>query len=127
MCAKGLKRVRNKRRAARPRNGTSQVFFRDFAPLEASLGRGAKAGSTVMTPEQMIVELHLTPRLVRRLERRYRILFPWFAPTYTILVRHGLLPSARTDWEGWLKSYRKRRTEASQSQQRSAKRHSPRV
>lgn len=119
-----MKRVRSKRRAARPRIGTSQAFFRDFAPLEASLAHGAKAGGTVMTPEQMIVELNLTPRLVRRLERRYRILFPWFAPTYAILKRHDLTPSARTSWEGWLKSYRKRRTEASHSQKRSAKRHS---
>lgn len=107
-----LKRAKNKQSSASPRARGSRNFIRDFAPLEAALARSTKIGGSVMTPEQMIVELHLTPPLVRRIECQYWIRLPWFVPAYAILKRHRLMPSARTRWEGWLKSYRQRRTEA---------------
>jgi hypothetical protein len=109
MRSKGLKQARNKLCATRPRTGPT--FFQDFAPLEASLASGAKTEGVVITPEHLIAELHLTPRFVCQIERRYRIMLPWFVPAYAILKRHGLMPSARTSWEGWLKRYRKRRAE----------------
>lgn len=112
MRAKGLKRKGSRSRPAGPRSGTPRTFLRDFAPLEAALVRSAPNRGTVMTPEQMIIELHLTPPLVRRIERQYRIQFPWFAPAYTILKRHDLLPTTRTLWKDWLKRYRRRRTTA---------------
>lgn len=112
MRAKGLKQERSKPRPDRPCSGTPRTFLRDFAPLEAALARSTPNRGTVMTPERMIVELHLTPPLVRRIEQRYRILFPWFATAYAILKRHDLLPATRTPWKDWLKRYRRRRTAA---------------
>lgn len=103
------------------------MFARDFAALEGSLSQTAKTGTTMMTPERMIVELHLTPRLVRRIGRQFRIQFPWFAPAYATLKQHRLLPSTRIPWNDWLKLYGRRRTEAGCDQGNTAKRGSLRM
>lgn len=122
MTFRGVRRAKNKLRATGRRSADAQQFSQAFAPLETSLTRRAKMGGTVMTPEQMIVELHLTPLLVRQIEGRFRIRLPWFKPTYANLKRHGLMPRERIPWEEWLKDYRKRRAAACRGRKTSAKR-----
>ena len=65
-----------------------------------------KLGAFVGTPEMMIVELNLTPEVVRVIETENAVRFSWFAPTYAALARHGLLPDRKIAWDDWLKQYR---------------------
>jgi len=86
-------------------------FRADFAALEKNLRQERKIGrgAVVMTPERMIVELGLTPKLVPAVEKHYGITLHWFAPAYAAMRRHGLLAAPRTkSWDEWIALYRAR-------------------
>lgn len=74
-------------------------FLTDFKPLERELARG-----TSCPVERMIVELGITPRNVRSMERGAGIEFPWFRPAYVVMKRHGLVPTDRS-WDNWMRRY----------------------
>jgi hypothetical protein len=80
-------------------------FREDFENLEQALRKEKANGGCVMTPERMVVELRLQPRLVRNIEKQYHIKLPWFLPVYTALEYHRLLPWSKS-WDKWLVRYR---------------------
>jgi len=82
-------------------------FAQDFAALEAALRRQRRQRVVVMTPEQLVVELRLTPRSVKQIERRFGVSFRWHAATYAALRRHKLMPRKRMLWETWLQQYQR--------------------
>jgi hypothetical protein len=90
-------------------------FIAAFRPLEKSLKKEARVpGMIVVTPERLIVELNLTPKLVARIKSMTAVEFRWFKPVYAALSRHGLLPKQKMAWELWLKLYRARAHEVAQ-------------
>lgn len=90
-------------------------FIAAFRPLEKSLKKEARVrGLIVVTPERLIIELNLTPKLVARIKSMTAVEFRWFKPVYSALSRHGLLPKKKLAWELWLKLYRARAQQMTQ-------------
>lgn len=81
-------------------------FDSDFAPLERAIRYAALINGDVLTPEQMVIELDLTPARLREMEMRTNLRFGCLASAYEILARHSLFPAARTTWGEWLVKYR---------------------
>lgn len=78
----------------------------DFMALERALLWERRTGGTMMTPERMVIELHLTPQRFAALPLALRKVFRAYRATYSVLVRHNLFPSKRTTWDKWLAEYR---------------------
>lgn len=96
-------------------------FILDFEPLEGSLSRTSRRGVYEMTPEQMIVELRLSPKKVREIKRRTGYSFyAWFTEAYRVMKRHGLLDPKNSSWESWLTRYREKRSTAEKTVDRFA-------
>lgn len=87
------------------KSSAQRSFARDFAALESALLRQRRERVVVMTPEQLIVELALTPRKVKRIEKRFGIKLKWHSGAYAALCRHRLMPVRPTGWEVWLERY----------------------
>src|SRR6187549_279992 len=79
-------------------------FITDFEPLEQELRTVC-----ICPVERMIVELKLTPRKVKEIQRRTGYFCHWFAPAHAAMQRHGLLYPRVHSWEAWLARYKKRR------------------
>lgn len=94
-------------------------FKSDFAPLEKSLRRELRlnAGGLIVTPEQMVVELRLTPNKIQHLSEQVPSLARSLTEAYRVLRRHNMLPSqlrtkttiANERWASWKRAYEKRR------------------
>lgn len=98
-------------------------FEADFADFERALRFGTLFETTIMTPEQMVVELRLTSARVRDMRQRLSLAFPWAGPTHALLRRHALFPAAKMDWEKWLGQYRALRRRHAEVRQRFEERH----
>lgn len=93
------------------RKRSKPSFRSDFSALEKNLRQERKfgPGAVVMTPERMIIELGLTPKLATQVEKHYGVTLRWFAPAYAAMRRHGLLAAPRTkSWDEWIAKYRER-------------------
>lgn len=80
-------------------------FDADFAGLERSLSFAKAIRGTVLTPEQMTTELHLTPERVGRIRSETHVDFRWFVPVFDALTRHHLMPPSAQTWDVWLLAY----------------------
>lgn len=78
----------------------------DFKELERALRWEKRTGGVMMTPERMVIELHLTPRRFAAMAPGVRQSLRWYTTTYAALVRHNLLPRRPTTWDKWLRKYR---------------------
>lgn len=82
------------------------LFEANFADFERALRFGALFGTTILTPEQMVVELRLTPARLRDIHARFPLALPGAGPAHARLRRHALFPAAKLDWAEWLGQYR---------------------
>lgn len=84
-----------------------RTFAVDFAALEKALLKQRRERIVVMTPEQLIVELALTPQKVARIEKKFGVRLDWHAKAYAALCRHNLMPAKPIEWEVWLGRYQR--------------------
>lgn len=95
-----------------------RTFAEDFAPLRAALRTGMAKKVAVLTPEQMVVELRLTPAKILYLKKTGvpADLVATLHAVYWTMRRHRLLPDRKKNlpandrWPAWLKIYRARTT-----------------